>query len=62
MKPFYYCHAIAEPLREASDMKPLLFRMVTRMRVYQDTEVCWGEFGVEDRGRTGDLWNHNPAL
>jgi hypothetical protein len=40
MKPFYYCHAIAEPLREASDMKPLLFRMVTRMRVYKDTAVA----------------------
>ena len=25
MKPFYYCHAIAEPLREASDIETITF-------------------------------------
>jgi hypothetical protein len=37
MEKKYYCQAVAEPLREASEKKPLLIRMVTKMFVLKDT-------------------------
>lgn len=40
MKKQYYCNALAEPLREASEPKSLPFRFFTRLRVYKDTAVA----------------------
>jgi hypothetical protein len=37
MEKKYISNAMAEPLREASEMKPWLFRFITKMKVYNDT-------------------------
>ena len=35
MKQIYYCNAIAEPLREVSEMKPLFYKIAMKMRIYK---------------------------
>jgi len=37
MEKNYSCQSLAEPLREASEKKPLFFRIITKMLVIKDT-------------------------